>query len=384
MLHMWTHHDHRPLRVVVAGGGVAALELAVALRALAPERADVRIVAPSTQFSWRALEVGEQFGLAGSRSYPLDELAPELGAEFVHDAVHRVSRETREVMLQSGGRLEYDVLVVAVGAFPFPADPNSITYGRHLDHDTFDEVVSDLQSGLADRLLVVVPAGVTWALPAYELALLSAHTSTAQITLATVEPQPLSIFGTRASAEVGRALDDAGVEAHYGVTADIASAGTAWIGGHWLVADRIVSLPSLSGPRLRGLPSDRNGFIITDDAHRVPDCDGRVFAVGDGVAGAVHQGGLAAQAAGQVAARIAEITGTEHRSAPALPMLRGVLRTATGPLFLEAALDDPEGTSVASRKALWWPPSKVAAPWLSAFIADLETRRLATSATDAR
>ncbi len=61
---------------------------------------------------------------------------------------------------------------------------------------------------------------------------------------------------------------------------------------------------------------------------------------------------------------------------PGPPMLRGLLRTADGPLFLSADLRDPEGTGTASRSALWWPPTKVAAPWLSSFLTDLDGRRL--------
>jgi sulfide:quinone oxidoreductase len=45
-------------RVVIAGGGVAALEAALALQDLAPELADVEIVAPDEDFVYRPRGVG--------------------------------------------------------------------------------------------------------------------------------------------------------------------------------------------------------------------------------------------------------------------------------------------------------------------------------------
>ena len=40
----------RRLRIVIAGGGVAALETAIALRTLAPELVDITLVAPTDRF----------------------------------------------------------------------------------------------------------------------------------------------------------------------------------------------------------------------------------------------------------------------------------------------------------------------------------------------
>lgn len=374
---MYAHHDHRPLRVVVAGGGVAALELIVALRALAPAQVEVVMIAPADEFSWRALEVGEPFGLVASRRYRLSNLADELGAQHLHDAVHAVERETREVVLQSGPSLEYDVLVLAVGAFRFPAVEDAATLAGGPHPDEFDEVLADLRSALARRLAVVVPRDGLWPLPAYELALLTAHSAAgSEVTVVSAEDAPLAMFGHRASREVARVLAEAGVQVRCGAEGHVAAPGSMRVGNRWLTVDRIVALPGLAGPRMHGVPSDAAGFTVTDERHVVPGCDGRVFAIGDAAAGAIRQGGLAAQAAERVATQIAELAGAERRAPLLRPMLRGVLRTAHGPLFLEAACDDPEATSRASRKALWWPPSKVAAPWLASFLEDLETRRL--------
>jgi sulfide:quinone oxidoreductase len=93
-----------------------------------------------------------------------------------------------------------------------------------------------------------------------------------------------------------------------------------------------------------------------------------VFAAGDGTDLRIKQGGLAAQ---QADAIVAELTG-DHRADRTAFVLRGLLRTAEGPLYLRAELDDPEGTSTASRTPLWWPPSKIASRRLSPFLAELD------------
>ena len=52
--------------VLVAGGGVAALETALALRALGPGRIRVELVAPELHFFYRPLAVAEPFESAAS------------------------------------------------------------------------------------------------------------------------------------------------------------------------------------------------------------------------------------------------------------------------------------------------------------------------------
>ena len=150
MLSRMTRHPHPdddPLRVVVAGAGVGGLETLVALRGLVGHRVRLTLVAPQDDFTVRALEVFEPFGLGHPQRYPLAELAADLDASFVHDAVARVERDDRIVRLQSGGELAYDVLVLAVGAFPYPAYEHGVCFERARGSRRFDRVVADLRVG---------------------------------------------------------------------------------------------------------------------------------------------------------------------------------------------------------------------------------------------
>jgi sulfide:quinone oxidoreductase len=124
----------------------------------------------------------------------------------------------------------------------------------------------------------------------------------------------------------------------------------------------------LSGPNTPGLPCDPTGFILVDDGFRVREA-ADVFAVGDATAGAYKQGGLAAQQADAVAEQIAWRVAAERAPRPYRPVLRGLLRTIDGPRYLRA--EPPGGATSAqvSDGPLWWPASKVAARWLTPWLA---------------
>jgi hypothetical protein len=60
--------------VLIAGGGVAALEATLALRALAEERVAITPVAPESDFIYRPLAVAEPFRVGEVARFPLRPL----------------------------------------------------------------------------------------------------------------------------------------------------------------------------------------------------------------------------------------------------------------------------------------------------------------------
>jgi sulfide:quinone oxidoreductase len=138
--------------------------------------------------------------------------------------------------------------------------------------------------------------------------------------------------------------------------------------------DRIVTQPRLAGPRLRGIPAGRDGFIHTDPHGRIAGRDD-VFAAGDATAFPIKQGGLAAQQADAVAETIAASLGAEIDPQPFRPVLRGVLLTGGLARYLRADISGESGDdSTMSSATLWWPPDKIAgrylAPYLSSQVGD--------------
>lgn len=373
------HAEHDPMQVLIAGGGVAALETLAALRARTPARLQIALVAPRDAFWYRPLTVAEPFGHGAPRQHRLSELCAGLAADLALDRVVAVDPEAHAAITAAGRRLGYDALVVAVGARAFPAFDQGVTFDRETAPEDFDDVLADLDEGLTPHVAIVVPDGVTWTLPAYELALLlqdraeRRHPDAVCVSVITHEPRPLALFGTRVSLAVAEVLDEARVALHCRAHADVVTPTALRIGGAWTHADRIVALPSLDGPRLAGLPHDAQGFVPVDRRASVIGV-ADVYAAGDGTTVAVKQGGLATQQADVAAAEItARATG---RAAPPPPgmVLRGLLPTQHGPRFLRAELDDPDGTSAVSREPLWWPPTKVASRWLAPHLARLEGR----------
>jgi len=156
-----------------------------------------------------------------------------------------------------------------------------------------------------------------------------------------------------------------------GVTPDVPRDGLVRAGDHWLPASRIVSLPVPVGPRLHGVPCTVEGYLDCDQHGRLRSVPG-VWGAGDGTAHPIKQGGLAGQQADAVAADIARLAGAPTRPRPFRPVLRGLLRTPGGPLYLRRSLVAEDGGATFASEPLWWPPSKVASRRLSSHLGRLD------------
>ena len=60
--------------VLIAGAGVAGLEAALALQALAGDRVSVTLLAASSEFVYRPMTVREPFAYAAARRYSLENV----------------------------------------------------------------------------------------------------------------------------------------------------------------------------------------------------------------------------------------------------------------------------------------------------------------------
>src|SRR5437763_12108172 len=77
-----------PAGVVIVGGGFAALEAAIALRAVAGERVKLTLISPNPRFAYRPAAAFEPFADRPPLAYELREIAIDLGATY-----HRVGLE---------------------------------------------------------------------------------------------------------------------------------------------------------------------------------------------------------------------------------------------------------------------------------------------------
>jgi sulfide:quinone oxidoreductase len=355
-----------PLRVLIAGGGVAGLEAMLALDALAGDRVALTLLDPGMDFVYRPMSVAVPFAAGHPTRHPLADLAAQAAARHVRDRVERVDPGAHLVRTSGGLTLPYDALVLALGAQERAAYEDAVTVDP-LDTAPLAGVLREIDAGAVRAAAVVVPPGPHWTLPAYELGLLIAgrarHDERGRGRVAVVvvvpEPEPLAIFGPAASAAIRDELAHAGVGLEAGRFAEVRGTRPATVilhpGGRRLEVDRVVALPRLAPRPVPGVGDD---FLAVDGFGRVRGI-ADVYAVGDGTSFPVKQGGLAAQQADAAAAHLAARAGAAVRPAPFRPVLRGRLLTGRGDRWLRRDADhDPVGC--VADHALWWPPDKIA------------------------
>jgi sulfide:quinone oxidoreductase len=357
-----------PLRVLVAGGGVAALESVLALRALAGDRVAVELLSPSTDFAYKPSSVRSPFD-----GEPVATVAFDLTHVTHHrGALAEVDTDRHEVRTTDGGVLGYDRLIVATGAQPAAAVHGATLFRGPASAGAVEGALHVAR----ERAIFTLPADAAWTLPVYELALLAAHelgTDRPELMVVTPEPRPLDVFGVVASDAVARLLQRASVEFLGDTVADAVLGDALLTGdGQLLAADAVIALPRLEPRATPGLPP---GFLKIDAHARVlgiPD----VFAAGDVTDAPIKQGGLATQQADAAAEAIAAEAGAPVDPRPYQPVLRGLLLTGDEPLYMRKDLDSGDvlarplrqAPPRVSRGALWWPSQKIVGRYLTGYV----------------
>jgi sulfide:quinone oxidoreductase len=373
-------NDSRPFHVLIAGGGVAGLETALALRDLAGDRVTMTMLTPDPEFVYRPLRVREPFAGPAANRYSLAELTADIGVELRQDAFKWLDAAEQTVHTLSGEQLRYDALMLAMGARLKPRFRHALTIDDRKLDEQLHGLIQDVESGYVHRLAFIIPEPAPWALPLYELALMSARrayamSETVSITIITPEDAPLAVFGNVVSEAVQRTLQTAGIEVICGTHAETPKQGQIDLfpQGGSLQADQIVALPELFGPSTPGVPKNggadaAHGFIPVTSHCRVRGLD-NVFAAGDATDFALKHGGIAAQQADVAAEGIAKLAGAAIESSQFKPEVHGVLLGGAKPLYFSAHITGTHGSaSVVEEDANWPSGAKIAAKYLAPFL----------------
>ncbi len=365
-------------QVLVAGGGVAALEAVLALADLAGDRIAIELLSPSERFTLRALSVAQPFDGEELRTIELDRFCEQHGASYRRGALAEVWGEQRRVLTAAAEELTYDALLLALGAKPVAALAGTQEFRGTTDTDWFRELLAGLEGGSIEHLAFVVPGSVHWSLPLLELTLLTSHwlgergVDDVKLSYVTHESSPLQVFGERISDHVAGLLARGGVE----LVADLTVSGiddARILGGDGrpaLEADEIVTLPALRVAEIPGIAQGRHGFISCDAEMRV-DGVANVWVAGDASWFPIKQGGIAAQQAEVAAGWIAAAAGADVLPEPFCPVLRAALLTGGEPQFMrrEVGVGGDDASTALAASPLWWPPGKVAGPRLAPYLA---------------
>ncbi len=347
-------------RVLIAGGGVAAIETALALRDLAADRVEVKIFSPRRDFVYRPYAVGEPYGAGHVARYDLEQLADLCGASFQLDSIASVDPVTRLAVTHDGETFPYDYLVVAAGVQLLWPVPGAITFWGIADETDVQKVMRGLREGTLKSVAFTMPGHESWALPLYELALLAsaelkqAGVEGVSLKVVTPEEAPLQIFGRQVGEQMSELLAERGIEVVTNTRPVQFQDGQLHVvpGGE-LAVDAAVSLPRLEGRRIRGVLHDPDGFIGVDEHGRVLGRE-RLYAAGDITNFPVKQGGIAAQQADAVAESIAAEAGAPLDPRPFDPLLRGVLWTGEAPRYLQGWIGGGHGeTSSLTTEPPW-------------------------------
>jgi len=369
--------QQEPARVLIAGGGVAGLEALLALRDLAGDRVVLTLLCPDEEFFYRPLAVEAPFAGRGAGRYPIAPAVRESGAEWAHDGLRSVDVAAQSVATVEGSSIPYDYLVLALGAQTQSDFADVTVFDAGRADEVLHGLVQDLEEGYVHHLAFVLPAGPTWPLPLYELALMAAGRAYSmdvgdiQIHFVTPEARPLAVFGDVANEHVSALLAKARIDVHTSANPSVRKGDVvvdhARPDREVLHVDRIVTLPHLEGRSVPGLPQE-DGFAPIDEYCRVQGTE-NIYAAGDIASFPIKHGGLAAQQADVAAEQIAGAAGADVTSRPLRPVIRAKLLTGGKPSYLTAELIGSGGfRSTVSDEPTWDQGNKIAAPYLAAYL----------------
>lgn len=318
-------------RVLVIGGGFAALETAFLLRMRHHDDVDIRLVSDRDQFLFRPNSIYVPFGAdTDSLLVDLDKPLRRRNIEFEPGRVAEVDPDQRLVTLDDGERFGYDKLVIATGADTNASEiPGLAEHGATIwTTDTmldvrrrFEEVRDRARAGERQRVLFLVPPNNKCSGPLYEIVFMletwlrrNDARDPVEITWSTYEHGFIQAFGPRLDELVTAEFAERGIDGNREEVVTEVGAGEArYADGSTREFDHLIAFPPyVAAVRYPGLESDERGFVKTDLETRLAAGRDDVYVPGDAGDFPIKQAFLAFLQADAVANHIdADLRGAE-------------------------------------------------------------------------
>ena len=287
-------------RIVVLGGGVAALEAVLLLRSHLRAGVELQLVSEADDFLLRPNLVYVPFGAdpAASRvdvTHGLwkHEIMPDPGP------VEGIDPGAGIVQLADGRKLSYEHLVIATGAAARPQEipglaENAVSIwdlrGMLALKERFEHLRGQGREGAQPRVLFALPPCTQWPLPLYEIALIldtwlrRAHArGPVSIGYLTHEAYFGETCGPRMHQVLAEEFATRQIEAHTAQRlVEVDEHEATFAGGRREPFDLLVMMPPLvAAARYEGLPTDERGFLRVEYGTRQVLGHPELYAPGD-------------------------------------------------------------------------------------------------------
>ncbi len=287
-------------RVLVLGGGFAALETAFLLRMRMRDDVDLTLVSDNDSFVFRPNTIYIPFGAdPDSLLVGLQKPLARRDIAFHLGRVAEVDPDSRHVTLADDSRLGYDKLVIATGAataaeeVPGLAEHAATIWTAQTMlgvRERFERVRDRDRAGERSRVLFLVPPNNKCSGPLYEIVLMletwlrrADARDHVDITWSTYEQSFIQAFGPRLHEVVTGEFAERGIDGHTDeVVSEVTAEEVRYSDGSSRGFDELIAFPPYtSAVRYPSLPSDDRGFILTDAATRQVNGQPDLYAPGD-------------------------------------------------------------------------------------------------------
>jgi len=351
-------------RVLILGGGFAALESAFLMRMRMRDSVDIELVSDSDSFVFRPNSIYVPFGAdPGSLLVDLAKPLRHRDIGFVRGEAVGVDPDRRLVELADGERRGYDKLVIATGANTAAAEVPGLEQHAATIWTTetmlgvrerFERVRAKAQAGEPSRVLFLVPRNNKCSGPLYEIVMMfetwlrrEGVRDHVEITWSTYEHSYIQAFGPRLHELITEEFEQRGIDGHTEEVVSVVEADeVAYSDGARRGYDELIAFPPyVAAVDYEALPSDERGFITTEPDTRQVAGHPDIYAPGDAGDFPVKQAFLAFLQADTVAEHIGSELGTTTFSQQFDPVSMCVMEMFDKATFAQVPLEltgDPE------------------------------------------